>query len=250
MPSQISSMAESTRIDRLMSMLSLATRSQAKSMVKDGRVEINGQTATDSSQYAPPGAVITLDGNVIDARLDRLVMMNKPAGLLTAARDSQQKTIMDLLPPVYTSLQCMPVGRLDKDTEGLILLTTDGQLAHRLLSPKQDVAKVYRARVTGKIDAGTVQRFRTGISFKEFVSLPAELEIEVITGELSVAKVTVREGKFHQVKRMFSACGHEVLSLRRLSFGPLELDEALAPGDWRELSDEEIDALRETADYG
>ena len=109
---------------------------------------------------------------------------------------------------------------------------------------------MYRARVTGKIDAGTVQRFRTGISFKEFVSLPAELEIEVITGELSVAKVTVREGKFHQVKRMFSACGHEVLSLRRLSFGPLELDEALAPGDWRELSDEEIDALRETADYG
>lgn len=243
-------MAEGVRIDRLLSLLALGTRGQAKSMVKAGRVEISGETVTDASQYAPAGAAVLLDGQSIDTRLERHVLMNKPAGLLTAARDSRQKTVMDLLPPVYASLKCMPVGRLDKDTEGLLILTTDGQLAHRLLSPKQDVAKVYRAKVTGRLDTGTVRRFREGIVFKEFVSLPAELEIEETTSDISIATVSVREGKFHQVKRMFSACGHEVLFLKRLSFGPIQLDEKSTPGEWREMRDDEINRLKEAADIG
>ena len=243
-------MAEGVRIDRLLSLLALGTRGQAKSMVKAGRVEISGETVTDASQYAPAGATVLLDGHNIDTRLERHVLMNKPAGLLTAARDSRQKTVMDLLPPVYAGLKCMPVGRLDKDTEGLLILTTDGQLAHRLLSPKQDVAKVYRAKVTGRLDTGTVQRFREGIVFKEFVSLPAKLEIEETTSDTSIATVSVREGKFHQVKRMFSACGHEVLFLKRLSFGPIVLDENSAPGEWREMRDDEINRLKEAANIG
>ena len=146
---------------------------------------------------------------------------------------------MDLLPPVYTALDCMPVGRLDKDTTGLLLLTTDGELAHRLLSPARHVNKVYEAQVDGELTPADAEAFAAGIPLKDFTALPAKLEIL----SPSVAYVTVREGKYHQVKRMFGAVGKPVLELRRLSFGPLPLDEALSPGSYRELSEAEIAAL-------
>ena len=170
-------------------------------------------------------------------------MLYKPAGLLTAARDAKQPTVMDLLPPVYRGIGCMPVGRLDKDTTGLLLLTTDGELNHRLLSPGRHVDKRYRAVVDGELTDKDAEVFAAGMDLGDFTAQPAKLTIL----NPSLAEVVISEGKFHQVKRMFAAAGHEVLQLHRSAFGPLELDPALQEGQWRELKPEELEALREAA---
>ena len=166
-------------------------------------------------------------------------MLHKPAGLLTAARDKKQPTVMDLLPEVYGAIGCMPVGRLDKDTTGLLLLTTDGELNHRLLSPGRHVDKTYLAQVDGPLEARHVAAFAAGLSLSDFDAQPSEL---VILGP-QTGRVTVHEGKFHQIKRMFSAVGREVTKLHRESFGSLTLDPALPEGAWRELTDAELAAL-------
>lgn len=233
------------RLDRLLASLALGSREQVKVMVRRGRVSVDGQPVSDPALKVDAQAEIALDGAPLDTRLERHVMMNKPAGLLTAARDSRQPTVMGLLPGVYASLGCMPVGRLDKDTEGLLLFTTDGSAAHRLLSPRHGVPKVYRARVTGRLHEGTHLQFDAGIVLHDFTALPAALEILEASDSESLALVTVQEGKFHQVRRMFSACGHEVLHLKRLRFGTLPLDDALAPGQWRELTTDEWRGLTE-----
>ena len=227
------------RLDKLLSRLNVASRSACREVLRAGRVKIDGETARDPAVSVPPGAEVTLDGQRLDTRMDRFIMLNKPSGVLTAREDGRQETVMDLLPPVYERLSCMPVGRLDRDTTGLLLLTTDGELAHRLLSPARHVDKVYEARVEGMLDAGDVSAFAAGIPLKDFTALPALLEI--IASDR--ARVTVREGKYHQVKRMFGAVGKPVLELRRISFGPLALDETLAPGEYRELTREEEAAL-------
>ena len=227
------------RLDKLLARLGEASRSGCRDLLKGGRVQVNGETVHSGAFPVPEGALITLDGQALDCRMDRYLMMNKPAGVLTAREDARQKTVMDLLPPVYASLGCMPVGRLDKDTTGLLLLTTDGELAHRLISPARHVDKVYEARVEGKLEQKDVEAFAAGIPLGDFTALPARLEI--LSPDVGLA--TVREGKFHQVKRMFGAVGKPVLALRRLRFGPLSLDEALRPGDYRELNEEEIAAL-------
>ena len=139
------------RLDRLLSMLALGTRSQVRQIVKGGRIAVNGHTEKNAERRLNPGDTLTLDGQPLDARTVRHVMLNKPCGVLTAAMDRKQKTVLDLLPPVYKACGCMPVGRLDKDTEGLLLLSTDGELAHRLLSPKRHVQKCYRAEVDGPL---------------------------------------------------------------------------------------------------
>ena len=241
---------DSLRLDRLLSLLSITTRSQAQMMARKGRILVDGQAARDASARVSLDSVLTLDGEEIDTRLTHHLMMNKPAGVLTAASDRRQKTVMDLLPAKYLSLGCMPVGRLDRDTRGLLLFTTDGTLNHRLLSPRQEVSKVYEATVTGLLTQAAVRRFEEGMDFKEFSSLPAKLEILTAQPMESTARVTVHEGKYHQVKRMFSACGHEVISLNRVSFGPLILDEGLAPGQYRALTPEELIALQEAAGIG
>ena len=167
-------------------------------------------------------------------------MLNKPAGDLTATEDRRQETVLDLLPPELRRRALSPVGRLDKDTEGLLLLTNDGQLAHRLLSPKSHVDKVYYARVDGALEPGDIAAFAAGMTLGDGLEcLPAGLEILSPTEAL----VTLREGKFHQVKRMLAARGKPVLYLKRLSMGRLRLDPALAPGAWRMLTEEERSAL-------
>ncbi len=231
------------RLDRLLSTLAIGSRSQVKELVRQGRVQVRASVARDAAMDVVPGEAIKVDDVPLDTRVVRHVMMNKPAGVLTAARDRKQPTVLDLLPPLYHSCGCMPVGRLDKDTEGLLLFTSDGQAAHRLLSPKQLVPKVYQAQVSGRLRADAVTAFERGLDLGDFVSMPARLQILLSGEESSTAEVTVCEGKFHQVKRMFSACGHEVLALKRLRFGGLALDDALAPGAWRELRDEEWDLL-------
>ena len=227
------------RLDKLLTHLGVASRSGVRDILKAGRVRVNGAAVKDAAFQVNENADIALDGQRLDTRLSRHIMLHKPAGVLTAKEDHRQKTVMDLLPPLYTALGCMPVGRLDKDTTGLLILTTDGELAHRLISPERHVDKVYEARVEGTLTEADVQTFAAGIPLKDFTALPAKLEI-LAPG---LGLVTVREGKFHQVRRMFGAVGKPVLELRRLSFGPLPLDEAMAPGEYRELTETEIAAL-------
>lgn len=227
------------RLDKLLSNLGVSSRSACRDLIRKGRVCVNGSVCRDGAFHVPDGAEVTLDGKRMDTRTERHLMLYKPAGCLTAAEDKNARTVMDLLPNQYKTLGCMPVGRLDKDTTGLLILTTDGDLAHRLITPRYHVDKVYYARVDVPLTAEDEQAFAAGIPLKDFTCMPAGLE----RVEETLGKVTVQEGKYHQVKRMFGARGKKVLKLHRASFGTLVLDEDMQPGDFRELTEKETAAL-------
>lgn len=236
------------RVDRWLSTLGLCSRSEAKALIRGSAVTVNGRLIRDPGEEAETESdILRLRGQEVDGRVIRHVMMHKPAGVLTAARDKKQRTVMDLLPEVYGAICCMPVGRLDRDTTGLLIFSCDGEMNHRLLSPGRHVDKVYEARVTGKLTEAEPLAFSAGLELGDFTALPAKLEILEAGAETSLGRVTVREGKFHQVKRMFAATGHEVLALKRISFGPIALPEDLEVGAWRELKAEELLALRRAA---
>lgn len=236
------------RLDRWLSTIGIGSRSEVKEWIRGGRITVDGRTVSDpAASFETETAHLTVDGRNTDGRTMRHVMLYKPAGWLTAARDAKQPTVMDLLPPVYRGIGCMPVGRLDKDTTGLLLLTCDGVLNHRLLAPGRHVDKIYRATVEGRLGGKEIAAFAAGIVLEDFTAMSSKLEILSAGDDCSVAEVTVAEGKFHQVKRMFAAAGHEVLLLHRRRFGPLELDPALAEGQWRELTAGEVSQLREAA---
>lgn len=232
------------RVDRWLTTLGLCSRSEGKNLIRAGLVRVNGQPVRDPGESAETEADrLEVRGQEVDGRILRHVMLHKPAGLLTAARDAKQPTVMDLLPPAYRAMGCMPVGRLDKDTTGLLLLTCDGELNHRLLSPGRHVEKRYRALVEGEMGEDEIRRFAEGLDLGDFTAQPAVLTL--LTP--SLGEVVIAEGKFHQVKRMFAATGHEVISLHRCAFGPLELGPDLPEGSWRELTAEELQALRQAA---
>ena len=236
------------RVDRWLTTLGVCSRSEGKSLIRKGGVTVNGRTVRAPEETAETETDrLTVGGKPVDGRCVRHVMLHKPGGLLTAARDSKQPTVMDLLPPAYGSIGCMPVGRLDKDTTGILILTCDGEMSHRLLAPGRHVEKVYAARVTGRLGEAERQAFREGIRLSDFTAMPAELEILEAGAESSLARVHIAEGKFHQIKRMFSAVGHEVTRLHRERFGPLGLDPELPEGAWRELRPDELAALRAAA---
>ena len=228
------------RLDKLLSHLNCGSRKEVQSFIRAGRVAVNGTAERDPAAKVDPDADrVSLDGREQTYRAQRYYMLNKPAGVITASRDERHGTVLELFPE---SLRrgLFAVGRLDKDTEGLLLLTNDGQLAHRLLSPKSHVDKVYYARVGGALEPGDIAAFAAGMTLGDGLEcLPAGLEILSPTEAL----VTLREGKFHQVKRMLAARGKPVLYLKRLSMGRLRLDPALAPGAWRMLTEEERSAL-------
>ena len=229
------------RLDKIISATGKKSRREVREMVRQGRVLVDGKPAPAADMKVDPqAAVILLDGEPLGYEKFTYVMLHKPAGVLTATEDRRQETVLDLLPPELRRRALSPVGRLDKDTEGLLLLTNDGQLAHRLLSPKSHVDKVYYARVDGALEPGDIAAFAAGMTLGDGLDcLPAGLEILSPTEAL----VTLREGKFHQVKRMLAARGKPVLYLKRLSMGRLRLDPALAPGAWRMLTEEERSAL-------
>lgn len=232
------------RLDRWLATVSDGSRSEVKQWIRGGMAAVDGRIIRDPAlSFESETCGLTLQGKPLDGRVIRHVMLHKPTGVLTAARDPKQPTVMDLLPPVYRRIGCMPAGRLDKDTSGLLLLTCDGEMSHRLLSPARHVAKRYRALVEGTLADEDVRRFREGLDLGDFTSAPAEL---VLKGP-SLAEVTISEGKYHQVRRMFAAVGHEVIALHRFAFGPLELTEDLPEGAWRELKPEELTALRQAA---
>lgn len=233
-------MGKQLRLDKLLADTGRWSRKEAKLLLKQGRVKVDGSVEKSGDRKVDPQlAAVAVDGEVLRWAEFRYLMLHKPGGVLTATEDRHQKTVLDLLPPEYQDL--FPVGRLDKDTEGLLLLTDDGELAHHLLSPKHHVDKVYLAQIEGEVDEADRTAFHDGVVLGDgTVCLPAELE------SLGAGKclVTLREGKFHQVKRMLASRGKPVVGLKRLSMGPLKLDETLKPGEFRPLTEEETAEIK------
>lgn len=229
------------RLDKILSDAGAAGRRELKTIIRSGRVSVNGVAVlTPDAKVDETSAVITLDGAVVRTAAESYYIMDKPSGVVTATEDRAQKTVLDLLPPEVRRLGLFPVGRLDKDTTGLLLLTNDGNFAHRIISPKSHLGKRYLAVTDGIPNREDVEAFAEGMVLKDGTQcLPAVLEI---TGT-NTCWVTIREGKYHQVKRMLAARGKPVLALRRLSIGGLVLDESLGLGGFRELSEEERQRL-------
>ena len=227
------------RLDKLLASTGRWSRREAKQLIKEGRVWVDGSPARSGEDKADPdGAAILVDGAPLALRRHTYVMLHKPAGVLSATEDPRQETVLDLLPPELRRLGLFPVGRLDKDTEGLLLLTDDGELAHRLLSPKNHVDKVYRARLDRPLGPADQAAFAQGITLADGLRcMPAELEL---IGDGTEVLVTLHEGKFHQIKRMTASRGAAVCWLKRLSMGPLQLDPALKKGEYRLLTHEEV----------
>ena len=237
------------RLDKYLADMGAGKRSDLKKAIRRGEAEIDGETVLDPGRAVPAGAAVFFRDRQIRYEAYVYYMMNKPAGVISATEDKRQKTVIDLLEePVRRDL--FPVGRLDRDTEGLLLLTNDGSLAHRLLAPGRHVDKVYRVRARGILPENAVSLFRSGLRVDDsLTALPADLRVlQEGDGENLEAEVTIREGKYHQVKRMFQALGCEVTALKRLRMGSLELDPALEPGRYRRLTEEELAALKAAAD--
>lgn len=230
------------RVDRILGMTGVP-RNEAKKWIAAGRVAVNGATTRDPGAKARPDQV-TLDGRPVGAEPEVYVMIHKPQGVVTATEDKKFPTVADLLPEKYQKRKIGPVGRLDRDVTGLVIMTTDGELAHRLISPKWKAEKTYRAVCEGRLDQQTVDAFAQGMRLSDFTAQPARLEILAADDQSSTALVTLTEGKFHQVKRMFAACGHPLTALSRIRIGCVHLDEALAPGESRALTRDEIDGLK------
>ncbi len=231
------------RLDKAVSLAGL-TRSEAKEAIAAGRVRVDGRPVRDAAMQVEPGRVSVDGGPPVEAG-ELYIMVNKPAGVVTATEDRRLPTVLDLLPEALRRRGPGPVGRLDRDVTGLVLLTTDGQLAHRLISPKWKAEKLYRARCEGRLAGAEVEAFARGVALPDFVARPARLTVVDAGEDASVAEVALTEGKFHQVKRMFAAVGHPLFALERLRIGCVSLDPALGPGDWRHLTEDEVRGLRQ-----
>lgn len=229
------------RLDKFIADARPCTRSEARSLIRAGRVAVSGAACTRPDlKIDPDGADVTADGVPLGYRRFHYYMLDKPGGILTATRDASKPTVLDLMPPALRSPGLFPVGRLDRDTTGLLLLTDDGDFAHRVISPRAGVEKVYLAVTAGRTDEGDARAFAAGLSLRDgTVCLPARLT-PLPDGSCLVA---VREGRYHQVKRMLASVGKPVRALRRLSVGNLHIDESLGPGGWRALTDSEVGAV-------
>ena len=229
------------RIDKMLSNSGVGSRKQIKSDARKGYIEVNGTIEKDSSKIIDTETdIIKYKGEIIKYTQYIYIMMNKPQGVVSATEDNYDKTVIDLLNDEDKFYNPFPVGRLDKDSEGLLLITNDGQLAHDLLSPKKHVDKTYYVEVEEEVTEDDVKAFEEGVILKEenYKTLPAKLQI-IESGYPSICFVTIKEGKFHQVKRMFNAVNNEVTYLKRISMGYLKLDESLKAGQYRHLTEEE-----------
>ena len=234
------------RLDKFLVACAVGSRTGVKNLLKAGRVTVNGKKEKSAKlQIDEERDEIRFDGQVLEYEEFVYYMMNKPKGVISATEDPKHRTVLDLLDDIAQSKEVFPVGRLDIDTHGLLLLTNDGQLAHALLSPKRHVDKTYQAQVKGIMAQEDVEIFADGIPLKDFTCQPAKLEILSTDAEKnqSQIRVTIAEGKFHQVKRMVAYCGKEVVDLQRLTMGTLVLDENLERGEWRRLTKEELENL-------
>ena len=237
------------RLDKYLVACAVGSRTEVKNFLKAGRVMVNGKKEKSAKlQINEDTDEICFDGQKLEYEEFVYYMMNKPQGVISATEDPKHKTVLDLLDDLARSKEVFPVGRLDIDTHGLLLLTNDGKLAHALLSPKRHVDKTYLARINGVMTDADVETFAQGVPLKDFTCQPAKLELVSIDREKeeSLVRVTIAEGKFHQVKRMVAYCGKEVVDLQRLTMGTLTLDENLKRGEWRRLSKEELEGLLES----
>ena len=233
------------RLDKFLCETGFGTRSQVKELLKKGQVTVNGAVAKKPEQKIDEHKdQVICQGKAASYEKYVYYMLHKPAGVVSATEDKREKTVLDLLKPEDRRDGIFPVGRLDKDTEGFLLLTDDGDLAHRLLSPRKHVDKTYYAKIAGSVTEAHIERFREGLDIgDEKKTLPAMLEILASEPETSEIRITIHEGRFHQVKRMFEAVGCKVTYLKRLSMGAVALDETLAPGDYRPLNEKERELL-------
>lgn len=238
-------MAKTQRIDKILSNLGYGSRKDIRQICKNGIVKVDGKVVKDSSAHVDPeNSQIIIGNEVVNYREFVYLMMHKPQGVISATEDNRDQTVVDLLDEEYLPFSVFPVGRLDKDTEGLLLLTNDGKLAHNLLSPKKNVPKTYYAKVLGTVTKSDIESFKEGVFIEEdYKTLPAELNI-LKSDEISEIELTIYEGKFHQVKRMFEAVDKTVVYLKRLSMGTLNLDPSLPLGEYRELTEEELESLQ------
>ncbi len=237
---------KSQRLDKILTHMGIGTRKEIKQMAKKGKIKVNNVITKDPGQHVIPNSdQIEVNGELITYQEYVYLMLNKPPGVLSATKDRCSEVVLDLLTEQHQAFQPFPVGRLDKDTEGLLLLTNDGKLTHKLLSPKKHVPKTYYAKIAGQVTEEDIKTFGEGVTLEDgYLTLPGQLTI-LVSGELSEIELTIYEGKFHQVKRMFEAVGKQVTYLKRLSMGPLKLDENLDLGKYRELTEEEIQLLHD-----
>ena len=229
------------RLDKRLAATGRWSRKEARELIRAGRVAVDGAPCRAPEAKVGETAPVTVDGAPVGADRPVYLMLNKPAGVVSSTDEPGERTVLDLLGEEYRNLGLFPAGRLDKDTEGLLLLTNDGPLAHRLLSPRRHVDKVYYVEVDGVLDGDDVEAVRRGVTLGDgYECLPGELEL--LPGGRA-AHITLREGKYHQVKRMLASRGKPVTYLKRVRFGPLELDEGLPKGAWRPLSDRELKGI-------
>ena len=234
------------RLDKYLADMGIGTRTEVKKAITKGQVRVNNEETVKRPEIKIDTEKdhVFYQGQMVAYAEYEYYMLNKPAGVVSATEDKNDSTVLDLIDEKQRK-DLFPVGRLDKDTEGLLLITNDGELAHQLLSPKKHVDKVYFARIDGKVTEEDVRKFAEGLEIgEEKPILPAHLEI-LKSEEISEIRLTIREGKFHQVKRMFHAVGKEVIYLKRLQMGSLVLDPRLALGEYRELTGQELEALRD-----
>ena len=247
------------RLDKYVAETAGITRKEAKTVLSKGRVSVNGEVCKNGDCKVSAADTVMLDGKSLKSEEFLYLMLHKPAGVVSATEDGRDKTVLDLVREQSAEdaesagetgfflgkREVFPVGRLDKDTEGLLLLTDDGELAHRLLSPKKHVDKVYYARLDGVVPEDAAKHFAEGIQVgQDYKALPAKLDVLSVQDGISEVHITLREGKFHQVKRMCHEIGCEVLYLKRISMGSIVLDETLQPGECRKLTVEEVANVR------
>ena len=237
-------MGDTVRLDKYLTAMGVGTRSEVKTYIRKGRVQVDGQVVKEPDiKINTTNVQVLFDNKLLQYEEFVYYMLNKPAGVVSATTDNQSTTVIELMKEAKNK-DIFPVGRLDKDTEGLLLITNDGDLSHQLLSPRKHIGKVYYAKVKGCVTQEDILAFEKGIRINdEFTTLPAKLNI-IKYDEISEIEVTIFEGKFHQVKRMFMAVGKEVIYLKRLSMGNLRLDETLLPGEYRRLTQGEINSLK------
>lgn len=239
-------MAKKLRVDKVLSTIGCGSRADLKRYCKYGMISVNGEVVNNPGfQVNPEVDEILFDGEKITYREFIYIMLNKPDGYISATFDKHDPIVLDLIDPSYLIYEPFPVGRLDKDTEGLLILTNDGQLSHRVLSPKKHVPKTYYAKVEGIVTQDDIIAFEKGVTLDDgYETMPAQLKI-LKSDEISEIELTIHEGKYHQVKRMFESVNKRVVYLKRLSMGKLNLDESLELGEYRELTIEEIKLMEE-----
>lgn len=234
------------RLDKLLANTGYGSRKEVKQLLKQKGVTVDGEIVKDPAMHVDPNQQeIYVFGEKVEYKEFIYIMLNKPPGVISATEDYKDRTVIDLLDPIYRQFKPFPVGRLDKDTVGLLLLTNDGQLAHNILSPKKHVPKTYYAKIDGMVTEEDVLVFSKGVLLDDgYVTLPSDLKI-IHSDETSEIELTITEGKFHQVKRMFEAVGKKVTFLKRLSMGNLVLDPQLKYGEYRELTIEELEKIQQ-----